>query len=60
MAEARVIESELWRWSYTNEAMYAALKGSERYTAVIYDAFSVDSGAGLRTAFYLNCVLIAT
>jgi hypothetical protein len=42
MTEARLIESELWRWRYINEAMYAALQGSDRYTAVTYDEFSAD------------------
>jgi hypothetical protein len=51
MTEARLIESELWRWRYTNEAMYAALKGSERYTSVTYDAFSADPGAETRRLF---------
>jgi hypothetical protein len=51
MTEARLIESELWRWRYTNEAMYAALKDSERYTSVTYDAFSADPGAETRHLF---------
>jgi hypothetical protein len=51
MTEARLIESELWRWRYINEAMYAALKDSERYTSVAYDAFSADPGAETRRLF---------
>jgi hypothetical protein len=42
MTEARLIESELWRWRYINEAMYAELQGSDRYTTVTYDEFSAD------------------
>jgi hypothetical protein len=51
VTEARLIESELWRWRYINEAMYAALKGSKRYTAVTYDAFSADPGPETRRLF---------
>jgi hypothetical protein len=51
MTEARLIESELWRWRYINEAMYAALKDSDRYTTVTYDDFSADAGGETQRLF---------
>lgn len=34
--DRNLLESELWRWRYMNETLYAALHQSERYMHVIY------------------------
>lgn len=36
-SEAALIESELWRWRYMNEIPFAALHGTPRYRAILYD-----------------------
>lgn len=35
-SEKALLESELWRWRYMNETLYAALNRSERYMHVLY------------------------
>lgn len=51
LTEARLIESELWRWRYINEAVYSALGHSDRYAASTYETFSADPEAEMRRLY---------
>jgi hypothetical protein len=51
VTESRLIESELWRWRYINEAVHVALGASDRYAASRYEVFLADPEAEMRRLY---------
>ncbi len=50
-SEAALLRSELWRWRYINEALFAPFAGRERFTTVTYERYDADPSGEARRLF---------
>lgn len=44
-SDENLIKSELWRWRYVNETLYAGMRASPQFMAVTYEQFDADPAA---------------
>lgn len=50
-SDLNLIKSELWRWRYANETLYAGMRGNPRFMAVTYEQFDADPVATAAALF---------